>query len=101
MAQPFTPEVVEAVSRHMNADHAADSLLIVRALGGRPSATAAAMTGLDGDGIDFTAVVDGAEVAARVPFGRPLTERAEVRPEVVRLYREACEALGVAPRAKE
>jgi putative heme iron utilization protein len=82
----------------MNADHAADNVLICRALGGRPGATAAVMTGMDGEGIDFIAVVDGREVPVRVPFSRPLTERAEVRPEVVRMYREACAALGVAPR---
>ncbi|WP_432968635.1 DUF2470 domain-containing protein [Dactylosporangium sp. CA-233914] len=98
MGQPFTAEVIVAVSRHMNADHPADSLLICRALGGRPDATAATMTGMDGDGIDFAAVVDGREVPVRVPFSRPLTERAEVRPEVVRMYRESCAALGVPAR---
>ncbi|GGM46828.1 DUF2470 domain-containing protein [Dactylosporangium sucinum] len=99
MAQPFTDEIVAAVRRHMNDDHAEDSLLICRTLGGRPDATAAAMTGMDGDGIDFTAVVDGRDVPVRVPFSRPLTERAEVRPEVVRMYREACAALGVPARS--
>ncbi|WP_238009946.1 DUF2470 domain-containing protein [Dactylosporangium sp. AC04546] len=99
MGQPFTDDVVAAVRRHMNGDHADDSLLICRSLGGRPDATAAAMTGMDGDGIDFTAVVDGRDVPVRVPFSRPLTERAEVRPEVVRMYREACAALGLPPRS--
>ncbi|MET7419923.1 DUF2470 domain-containing protein [Dactylosporangium sp. NPDC005555] len=98
MGQPFTADVIDAVRRHMNDDHAADSLLICRSLGGQPSATAAAMTGMDGDGIDFTATVGGAPVEVRVPFARPLTARAEVRPEVVRMYQDACAALGVPAR---
>ncbi|WP_433220516.1 DUF2470 domain-containing protein [Dactylosporangium sp. CS-047395] len=98
MTQPFTEDVIAAVSRHMNDDHEDDNVLIVRALGGRPDATGARMTGMDGEGIDFTATVNGQAVPVRVPFSRPLTERAEVRPEVVRLYREACAALGLPAR---
>ncbi|MBB6172475.1 putative heme iron utilization protein [Nocardiopsis mwathae] len=95
---PFSPEVVQAVTKHMNDDHAADSLLICQALGGRPAATAARMTGLDGYGADFAAVVDGTEVEVRIPWSRPLSERAEIRREVVRMYQDACEMLGVPPR---
>nr|MDT0660419.1 DUF2470 domain-containing protein [Micromonospora sp. DSM 115978] len=95
---PFTPEVVAAVGRHMNDDHAADSLLICRALGGRPTASAARMTGMDADGLDFSVTVAGVEVPVRVPFDRRLTQRAEVRLEVVRLYRQACALLGVPAR---
>ena len=47
MSTPFPQEVVEAITRHMNADHAEDSLLIVRSLGDLPEATEARMTGLD------------------------------------------------------
>jgi len=96
--QPFGSDVVAAVSRHMNDDHAADCLLICRTLGGRPDATAAAMTGMDATGIEFTVTVGDADETVRVPFSRPLSERAEVRPEVVRMYRDACAAAGVAPR---
>jgi putative heme iron utilization protein len=94
----FPPEVVAAVARHMNDDHADDSVLICRALGGAPGTTAATMTGLDGDGLDFLATVDGVDRTVRVPFSRTLTERAEVRPEVVRLYQEACTVLGIEAR---
>jgi Protein of unknown function (DUF2470) len=91
-ADPFPPEVVAQIMRHMNEDHAADSLLIVRALGGHPAAVAARMTGLDPDGIEFAAVVAdaaGGPVPVRIPFSRRLTRRAEVRHEVVRMHREA------------
>ncbi|MFJ6197347.1 DUF2470 domain-containing protein [Micromonospora sp. NPDC092111] len=96
--QPFGPDVVGAVSRHMNEDHAADALLICRTLGGCPTATRARTTGLDGDGMDFVVTVDGVDVPIRVPFAHRLTERAEIRREVVRMYREACRHLGIEPR---
>lgn len=95
---PFGPEVVAAITNHMNDDHPDDSLLIVRGLGGQPEATEARMTGLDGLGADFVAVVAGADADVRIPWERELTERREVRVEVVRLYHEACKALGVEAR---
>jgi putative heme iron utilization protein len=95
---PFPPEVVEQIARHMNDDHAADNVLIVRGLGGMGSATAARMSGMDADGMDFAAAVDGIEVPVRIPFGARLTERRQVRAEAVRMYREACAALGIEPR---
>ena len=84
--------------RHMNNDHAADSLLIVKALGNEPSATAASMSGIDSEAIEFLATVGGASKKVRINWSAPLTERAQVRPEVVRMYREACSRLGVVPR---
>jgi heme oxygenase (biliverdin-producing, ferredoxin) len=90
-ADPFPPEVVAQIMRHMNEDHAADSLRIVRVLGGQPEAMLVRMTGMDTDGIEFAAEVAGveAEVPVRIPFSRRLTKRAEVRQEVVRMHREA------------
>ncbi|MFF8765637.1 DUF2470 domain-containing protein [Nocardiopsis dassonvillei] len=99
-SNPFSPEVVAAVTAHMNGDHPEDTLLICRALGGQPEATAARMTGLDGDGGDYAVTVDGTEHAVRVPWARPLTERAQIRAEVVRMYQEACNRLGVTPRGR-
>lgn len=96
-ANPFSPDVVSAVTAHMNDDHAEDTLLIVRALADLPTATAARMTGLDGDAGEYTATVQGREVVVRVPWSGPLTERAQIRTEVVRLYQEACARLGVSP----
>jgi len=96
---PFSPEVVEAVRRHMDEDHRDDSLLIVRSLGGVPQATAATMSGLDEAGAVFLAATDEGEVTVRVPWSEPIAERAQIRAEVVRMYHEACAALGVEPRA--
>jgi putative heme iron utilization protein len=92
---PFPPEAVAQIATHMNGDHADDNLLIVRALGGIPQATAARMSGLDADALEFAVVVDGIEVPVRVPFSERLTERRQVRAEAVRMHREACAALGI------
>ncbi|MGI5169491.1 DUF2470 domain-containing protein [Spirillospora sp. CA-253888] len=95
---PFTDDVVRQIMRHMNEDHAGDCAMIARALGGVPGATAARMSGMDADGIDFAAAVDGAEVPVRIPWSERLTERVQVRREVVRMSDEAREVLGLAPR---
>ncbi|WP_030167909.1 DUF2470 domain-containing protein [Spirillospora albida] len=89
----FTEDVVQQIARHMNDDHAADCLTICRALGGRPAATAARMTGLDADGIDFAVTEKGGETAIRIPWGERPTERDQVRREVVRMTRESRAAL--------
>ncbi|GHJ46220.1 hypothetical protein Cs7R123_35620 [Catellatospora sp. TT07R-123] len=98
---PFPPEVIAQIMRHMNDDHAGDSLLICRAAlpeHTRPQASAAVMSGMDAVGLEFRAVVDGVDTPIRVPFAQRLTERAQVRVEVTRLYREACQVLGVPAR---
>jgi putative heme iron utilization protein len=97
---PFTPEVVAQVMHHMNVDHADDSLLICRVHGGQPTAEAAEMSGMDADEITFRATVNGSAIEVRIPWSRHLTERAQVRQEVVRLYQEACAALGLTPRGE-
>ena len=95
---PFAPEVVAAIARHMNEDHAADSVLICRALGGEPGTAAATMTGLDAAGIQFAVTTPVGPADTTVPWAEPVTERSQVRAEVVRMYHDACTALGVEPR---
>ncbi|WP_081912954.1 biliverdin-producing heme oxygenase [Glycomyces sp. NRRL B-16210] len=90
---PFAPKVVAAICHHMNTDHAADTLVICQGAGGQRAAESARMTGFDGEGADFAALVDGTEVPLRVRWAAPLSERAEVRPEIVRLFTESKEAL--------
>lgn len=101
MSEPdpvFTPAAVQQITAHMNADHAEDNALICRALGGVPAATAARLSAVDADAFHFVATVHGAPVSVRVPFRARLTERRQVRSEAVRMYAEACAALGVEPR---
>lgn len=97
MSLPFGPDAVEAITKHMNGDHADDNVLICKGLGG-VDATRALNTGLDAEALIFTAIVDGEEVEVRIPWSAPLEDRGQVRREVVRMYNESCEALGVSPR---
>ena len=86
----------------MNDDHLDDNLLIVRAFGGDAGATATAspMTSLDGAGGTWQFTDNaGAEHTVGVAWpGAPITERPEIRREVVVLYNAACERLGLTPR---
>jgi putative heme iron utilization protein len=86
---PFGPEVVTAIMAHMNGDHLDDNVVIVRALSAFPDASAAVMTGLDADAIEFAVTDPAGERTVRLPFSRRLTERGEVRAEVVRMFTEA------------
>ncbi|KAA9089147.1 DUF2470 domain-containing protein [Microbacterium radiodurans] len=99
MTHSFDEAAVSGVLGHMNDDHRDDNLLIARAFG-QPDATTATMTGFDGDGGVWDAALPGGSVSSvRVPWpGGPITERREVRREIVALYDAACERLGIEPR---
>ncbi|MCB1251192.1 MAG: DUF2470 domain-containing protein [Acidimicrobiales bacterium] len=88
---PFGDEVVDAIRRHMNADHAGDSLAICRGPGGRPDAVTARFDGFDADGADFSVEVGGMWEPLRIPWARAVRERADVRAELVRLTEMAAE----------
>ncbi|MDO9455185.1 DUF2470 domain-containing protein [Nocardioides sp.] len=93
----FDPAVVAAVLAHMNDDHRDDNLRIVQAFG-RPQATGAEMVGLDEHGgVWWVDVVDegggdGSELRVAWPAG-PISERTEIRREVVALHEEAVRRL--------
>lgn len=100
MTHHFDDSVLAGVLGHMNGDHRDDSLLIARAFGGDSDVVSAVMTGFDGDAGTWEATLaDGrtAEVRAAWPGG-PISERPQVRREIVALYDEACRRLGVEPR---
>ncbi|MCM3516519.1 DUF2470 domain-containing protein [Nocardioides sp. P86] len=87
-------DVVDAVLAHMNDDHAEDSLRIVRAHG-YPAATSAEMTSVDAHGGTWHVVDATGEASLRVAWpGGPVTERAQLRREVVALHEAARAALG-------
>ncbi len=95
----FAPDIVAAILHHMNDDHRDDNLLIVRAFVD-PAAEAGTMVALDGDGGLWELTLPGGEVrraSVAWPSGA-ITERSEVRREIVALYDEACAVLGVEPR---
>ncbi|KAB1662513.1 DUF2470 domain-containing protein [Pseudoclavibacter chungangensis] len=90
----FPASVVDAVLAHMNDDHADDNLLIVRASGAF-DATAARMTALDGTGGTWLATTPAGERELTVPWSAPISERPEIRREVVALTERAARELGV------
>ncbi|GAA0607116.1 DUF2470 domain-containing protein [Kribbella sandramycini] len=94
MTHPFTPEIIAAVLKHMNAEHSAHSLEIVQVLGNRPDATAAELTALDQTAAIFTAqLTTGTPVQIRIPWSEPITDRPQFRTEFARMHHEA-EAAG-------
>ncbi|WP_166986319.1 biliverdin-producing heme oxygenase [Canibacter zhoujuaniae] len=97
----FSQEVIQAVLTHMNDDHNDDCLLIARAFG-YPDATEAKMVGLDTNSGTWRVVNPAGEHQLRVewPCG-VISERAEIRREIVALYEEACKKTGTAPRGSE
>jgi hypothetical protein len=94
----FSPDVVDAVLAHMNDDHRDDNVLIVRAFAGR-DAEAATMHDVDGRGGTWRYTFEGEEHELHVPWSSgEISERPEIRREIVVLYDAACEQLGVEPR---
>ncbi|MFE6735727.1 biliverdin-producing heme oxygenase [Microbacterium sp. NPDC057650] len=92
--------VIDAVTAHMNGDHAADNLLIARAFGA-PEASGAVMVGLDDSRGRWQ--VDEPHGLREIAVAWPIeiTERRDIRRAAVELYRAACARLGVEPRAEE
>lgn len=84
----------------MNGDHPDDNLLIARAFG-HPDADAATMVGLDDNGGSWSYSIGTAHHELTVPWSAQISERSEIRREVVVLYDAACARLGVPPRAHD
>ncbi len=84
----FSDDVVAAIVGHMNVDHVADTLLICRSFGA-PGAESARMIDFDSHGADFEATTAGGARSIRVSWRTPISERAEVRSEIVWLHEEA------------
>ncbi len=83
-----------AVLAHMNSDHGPDSLSIVHAFAD-PSATTARMSGLDGEAGVWE--YDGGR-QVRIPWSVPISQRHEIRREVVVIYEQAQRRLSAEQR---
>jgi Protein of unknown function (DUF2470) len=103
MTHSFDDAALAGVLGHMNVDHADDNLLISRAFSPGAEITSSQMTSFDGDGGRWIAqLANGEELAVEVAWpGGPITERREVRREIVALYDESCRRLGLEPRAHD
>ena len=93
----FPDDVVTAVLAHMNSDHNDDNILIVRAFGDE-DATAATMATLDKNGGTWIYSGDDFRRELTLPWTAPISERPEIRREIVHLYDAACATLGIEPR---
>ena len=94
----FPDYIVAAVLSHMNSDHRDDNLLIAKAFADA-SADAATMVSFDGAGGQWSYTIGGSVHTLALPWSVPITERAEIRREIVALYESACERLGIKRRA--
>lgn len=90
--RPFDAAVVAAVTGHVNDDHAAACLDIVRGLAGLPTASEACLDDVDAVAATFTAIVGGEVVRVRVPWSRRIAERGEIRTEIVAMHERATAA---------
>ncbi|MDO4241934.1 MAG: biliverdin-producing heme oxygenase [Microbacteriaceae bacterium] len=91
----FSPEITERVLAHMNDDHSADSLLIVRAYGSS-EASSARMIDVDTAGGVWQVTSPAGEHEVRIAWpGGEISEREEIRREVVVLFEEAHKRLGL------
>lgn len=89
----FPQDEAAPVIAHMNEDHVDDMVLICSELGGVAGVVSAEMVGVDRMGGDFVATSrDGGTVPVRIPWSGWLTERREIRTELVRLVQEARDA---------
>jgi hypothetical protein len=93
----FEQSTISAVLDHMNNDHPDDNLLIVRAFA-TTDAAAAVMTDLDHLCGTWSYEAGDASAELTVPWSREISERGEIRREIVALYDAACARLGVTPR---
>lgn len=99
MTYRFDESIRAGVLGHMNGDHGDDNLLIARAFGLGSDVESSTMIDLDGDGGVWEAVIDGERVEVRVPWPHaPISERPQIRAEIVALYDLACERTGTVPR---
>lgn len=100
MPHVFDTDILRGVLKHMNSDHNDDNVLITRAYSDVVGITSAEMTTFDGDGGEWIVSTEaGDQHTVRIPWpGGAITERPEVRREVVALYDGACARLGVDPR---
>lgn len=83
----ITDDVVTAVCKHMNDDHAAETLEMAQAVA--DNIVSAECTGLDAHSLRISAVTaDQTKVSLRIAWMRPLADRADIRLQVVELYHD-------------
>ncbi len=99
MAHTFDDETVTAVLSHMNKDHAEDNVIIARAYSGLDFVAEAKLTRFDGaEGVWAVVTAEGDEHEVTVPWpDGEISERSDVRRQIVSLFHTACARLGIQP----
>lgn len=87
------PDPIAAVARsavaHLNADHADALMIMARALGGHPDATAATCTAADRFGLDLSVDTPRGRATSRIGYAAPLRAADGLRAATVELARRA------------
>jgi putative heme iron utilization protein len=89
MADPITPEVSDRICKHMNEDHAEAVLLYAKVYGKTESATKAAMSSIDPEGMNLDVSIDSEAVSLRIPFDRTLTDSEDAHQTLIGMVRQA------------
>lgn len=94
----FDAGVESAVLGHMNADHAADGLVMVRGLTDAADATAVEAIAVGQEGMRFRVTRDAGDCERTIAWDRPIRERADIRASVVALHASAFARLAAEAR---
>ena len=90
MAHEFEPDVISAICSYMNDSAMRQNLTeIVQALSKDDSITDAELVGFDGDGFDVAVTSPAGASSARFPWTRQITQRGEVREQLLTLFERA------------
>jgi hypothetical protein len=85
----FSEDVVTSICGYMNANQAANNLLIVQVLGEERDATAAKMIGFDEHAVFFGATILDGELEVRIPWSHELSQRAEIQQQLFSMVDKA------------
>ncbi len=87
--------VAPTLVAHLSGDSGASLVLLCRAFGDQPGATAATLSGIDQNGMDLLVTTAHGRESVRIPFGQSVTTPEEVRKELSVMIRGARFKLGM------
>jgi heme iron utilization protein len=93
----LSADAVTRILGHMNEDHADSVLAYARHFGGRLSATAASLVGIDREGMDLSITEPSGQSSLRIRFTDTLTGATDAHHTLVAMSKEAAAVLAAAP----
>lgn len=88
MSEAITQAVSDRICKHMNDDHAEAIVLYAEVYGKQQNVTSAQMLGIDSEGMDLLAQIDGAEKIVRVAFERSLVDAKDAHVVLVEMLKK-------------